>query len=148
MSLIRWEPFEGLMTLRDAMDRLFEESFVRPFGGTLFRQDASILPIDMYETENEVVVKASVPGIKPEELDIQVRGDTLTIRGETKSEEEKLQGTWHYKERRYGTFCRSMSLPSGVNADAAQATFENGVLTLTLPKIEEAKPKIIRVKSK
>jgi len=147
-DLIRWEPFREMMTLRDAMDRLFEDSFVRPsrlFWPELGRGD---LPVDMYQTANDVVVKASIPGLKPDEVDISITGDTLTIKGEHKEEKETKEQDYFYKERRYGAFSRSLTIPVPVKAEKAEATFENGVLTLTLPKAEEAKPKQIKVKAK
>ena len=147
-DLIRWEPFREMMTLREAMDRLFEDSFVRPsrlLWPELARGD---LPVDMYQTANDVVVKASIPGLKPDEVDISITGDTLTIKGEHKEEKETKEQDYFYKERRYGAFSRSLTIPVPVKAEKAEATFENGVLTLTLPKAEEAKPKQIKVKAK
>lgn len=146
-ELTRWEPFRDLMTLREAMNRLFEESFVRPT--SFFAPLAEgTLAVDMYETPDEVVVKAAVPGIKPQDLNISVTGDVLTIKGETKQEEKVDKANYIYQERRYGTFARSITLPTSVNADKAEAIFEHGVLTLKLPKVEEVKPKVITVKAK
>lgn len=146
-DLIRWEPFRDLMSLREAMNRLFEESFVRPT--SLFAPFAeSTLAVDMYETPDEVVVKASVPGVKPEDIDISITGDILTIKGEAKQEEKVEKKDYIYQERRYGSFARTLSLPTSVNADKAEATFEHGVLTLRLPKVEEVKPKTIKVRAK
>ncbi len=148
MSLRRWEPFTELMSLRQAMDRLFEDSFIRPSRlASLFGEEAQ-LPIDMYQTETDVVVKASVPGVKPEDVDITITGDTLTIKGETKMEEEVKRENYFYQERRYGSFARSITLPGSLQTDKAEATFENGVITLTIPKVEEAKPKSIKIKAK
>jgi HSP20 family protein len=146
-SLIKWEPFGDLISLRDAMDRLFEESFVRmrglpsPFG-------AEALAIDMYETTDSVVVKTGVPGIKSEDIDITITGDVLTIKGETKVEEKVEKENYIRQERRHGVFQRSVRLPGSVVPDKAEATFENGILTLTIPKSEEAKPKTIKVEAK
>ena len=146
-SLIKWEPFGDLVSLRDAMDRLFEESFVRmrglptPFG-------AEALAVDMYETADSVVVKTGVPGVKPEDIDITITGDMLTIKGETKTEEKVEKENYIRQERRYGSFQRSIRLPGSLLADEAAATFEDGVLTLTIPKTEEAKPKTIKVEAK
>ena len=129
------------------MDRLFEDSFVRPWH---FRGDHGIveLPLDMYQTANDVVVKAAVPGFKPEEVDISISGDTLTIKGEHKDEQEIKEEDYFCKECRYGAFSRSVALPVQVKSDKAEAVFENGILTLTLPKAEEIKPKQIKVKAK
>jgi len=148
--LVRWDPFRDLISLREAMDRLFEESLVRPRAGWLAPERMETLTVDMYETNETVVVKTTVPGIKPEGLDISITGDTLTIRGETKAEEEVKADVFNYirRERRYGSFCRSLTIPVSVVADKAEAEFENGVLTLVLPKAEEIKPKAIKVKAK
>ena len=147
MAMIRWEPFREMMTLRNAMDRLFEESFVSP--SRLWPEvGVGELAIDMYQTANDVVVKAALPGLKPEEVDISITGDTLTIKGERKEEQEVKQEDYFYKEHRYGGFSRSIAIPVQVKSDKAEALFENGVLTLTLPKAEEIKPKQIKVKAK
>ena len=104
-----------------------------------------MLPLDISENDNEFIVKASLPGIRPEDVQITVHGDTLTIRGEMKAEQEKKDEHYHLRERRYGLFQRTVRLSAPVVADQAQAEFENGVLTLTLPKAEEAKPKQIKI---
>ena len=104
--------------------------------------------VDMYQTDDAVVVKSAIPGIKPEDIDISITGDTLTIKGETRVEEEVNEENYIRRERRYGSFCRSLALPLPVVTDKAEAEFENGVLTLTLPKAEEVKPKAIKIKAK
>jgi len=147
-SLVRWEPFRDLISLREAMDRLFEESFIRPRVGWLAPLGAGALAVDMYETDQDVVIKSSMPGVKAEDLDITITGDTLTIKGETKTEEKVEKANYIRQERRYGAFCRSLTLPTTIVAEKAKAEFENGVLTLTLPKAEEVKPKTIEVKAK
>jgi HSP20 family protein len=147
-NIVRWEPFRDLISLREAMDRLFEESFIRPRAGWLAPLGAEALVVDMYETDQDVVVKSSVPGIKPEDIDITITGDTLTIKGETKTEEKVEKANYIRQERRYGAFSRSLTLPTTIVAEKAKAEFENGVLTLTLPKAEEVKPKTIKVKTK
>jgi HSP20 family protein len=103
------------------------------------------LPLDVAETENEFVIKAALPGVKPDDVQITVQGDTLTIRGESKAEEEKKGEHWHIRERRFGAFQRSVTLATPVDPDRAQAQYEHGVLTLTLPKSEAAKPRQIKV---
>ncbi len=147
-SLMRWEPFRDLMTLREAMDRLFEESFVRPRAGWPARLIPGTLAVDMYETDEEVVVKTSLAGVNPEDVDITITGDTLTIKGETKVEEEIEEDCYICQERRYGAFSRSLLLPTSIVAEKAKAEFENGILILTLPKAEEVKPKSIKVEAK
>jgi HSP20 family protein len=133
-----------MVSLRDAMNSLLHESFVRPSGMAADGSPA-MLPLDITENENEFVVKGSLPGIRPEDVQITVHGDTLTIRAEMKAEQEKKEEQYHLRERRYGQFQRTVRLSSPVVADKAQANFENGVLTLTLPKAEDAKPKQIKV---
>jgi HSP20 family protein len=147
-NIVRWEPFGDLVSLREAMDRLFEESFVRPSSRWPVEAGAQALALDMYETEDAVVVKTAVAGVKPEDIDISVTGDVLTIKGETTSEEEVEEERYIRRERRYGAFNRSVAIPVSIVAGKAEAEFENGVLTLTLPKAEEVKPKAIKVKAK
>ena len=147
-NLTRWEPERELMTLREAMDRLFDDAFTRPFSLSREGSSSSSPALDMYQTDNEVIVKASLPGIKAHEVQINVKGDVLTIRGETKQEEEQQERSWHIREHRWGAFERSVRLPTSVNSDQAQADFENGILTITLPKSERVKPKTITVKAK
>ena len=146
-SLIRWEPFGDMRGLRERMGRVFEDFFRSPH---LLPWEGPELgfPLDVYETEDSLVVKAALPGVKPEEVEISVTGDILTIKGETKSEEEVKREDYHRRELRYGSFCRSVPLPTGVNHNKADAIFEQGVLTVTLPKAEEAKPKTIKVKAR
>jgi len=145
-SLIRWEPAREMMSLREAMDRLFDDAFTRPL--SMSGSNWSVPAVDMYQTDNEVVVKAALPGIKSDEVQINVTGEVLTIKGETKQESETREKTYHLREQRWGTFERSIILPTDVVADKAKADFENGVLTITLPKAEEVKPKTITIKSK
>jgi HSP20 family protein len=144
MTIERWEPFRDMISLREALNSLLAESFVRQ-GGPPSTGGATMLPLDVAETEGEFVIKASLPGIKPEDVHITVYGDTLTIRGESKAEEEKKGTHWHVRERRVSSFARSLSLGAPIHADAASAHFAHGVLTLTLPKTAEAKPKQIKV---
>lgn len=148
MSIVRWEPLRDFMSLREAMDRLFEDSFVgrRPqeWAPTL----EGTLALDMYQTDDATVIKSSVPGVKPEEIDISISGNTLTISGESKEEEEVKEENYVRRERRYGSFSRSVVLPEGLEADKAEASFDDGVLTLTIPKAPESKPKVIKVTGK
>lgn len=145
-NLIRWEPAREMMTLREAMDRLFDDAFTRPL--SLTSSNWSIPAVDMYQTDNEVVVKAALPGIKADEVQINVTGEVLTIKGETKQESETKEKAYHIREQRWGAFERSIVLPTEVVADKAKADFENGILTITLPKAEEVKPKTISIKTK
>lgn len=142
-NLIRWDPFGDR-----SLDRLFDESFVRPGWGWIAPAGAANLAIDMYETKDNVVVKAALPGIKPEQVEVTITGDVLTIRGESKEENQVKEENYVRKERRFGSFSRCVTLPGGLKADKADAAFENGVLTLKIPKAEELKPKTIKVKTK
>lgn len=142
----RRDPFHEMMSLRNAMDRLFENAFVgpaigweRPFGG-----DPAL---DVIENEDEFVVKASIPGMDPDDLEITFSDRLLTIKGEVKEEEERQGEQYHIRERRFGAFSRSVSLPTAINADAIEANYESGVLQLRLPKAEEVKPKRISIKA-
>lgn len=144
-NLIRWEPAREMMTLREAMDRLFDDAFTRPLS---LRDGWSVPAIDMYQTDDEIVVKAALPGVKADEVQINITGEVLTLKGEMKYEEEKEEKAWHIREQRYGSFERSIVLPTDVVADKAKADFENGILTITLPKAEEVKPRTITVKAK
>jgi HSP20 family protein len=149
MTMMRWEPFSNVMSLRNAMDRLFEDSFVRPYRFWPEIGSGELpLELDMYQTDKDVVIKTAIPGLKPEEVDISITGDVLTIKGEHKEEQEVKEENYLRKERRYGTFQRSLQMPVAVKSDKAEAVFENGVLTLTLPRAEEVKPKQIKVKAK
>ena len=144
-NLTRWEPMRDMMSLRDAMDRLFDDAFTRPIS----LSGVSAMPaIDMYQTNDDVVVKATLPGVKAEDVDITVTGETLTLRGEFKQEDEKKDTSYHIREQHYGSFERSILLPTDVKADKAKADFENGVLTITMPIAEEVKPKSITIKPK
>ena len=144
-NLIRWEPAREMMTLREAMDHLFDDAFTRPL---TLRDGWSAPAIDMYQTDDEIVVKASLPGVKADEVQINITGEILTLKGETKQVEEKKDKAWHMREQRWGAFERASALPTEVTADKAKAEFENGILTITLPKAEEVKPKIISIKAK
>ncbi len=146
--VMRWDPFRNPMTLRDAMDRMFEDSFVPARVGWFAPVSVANLAIDMFETKDQVTVKAALPGVKPEQVEVTVTGDTLTIRGEAKEEKDIKEENYLCQERRYGVFSRSVALPAGLQADKAEAAFENGVLTLKIPKSEQIKPKSIQVKPK
>jgi HSP20 family protein len=146
-NIIRWDPFGEMAHLHRAMDRLFDEGFARPWRLGAWEDGEAFLPLDVYETEDELVVKASLPGIKPEDVDVSITGDTLSIKGEFKSEEETKKPSYYRQERRYGSFHRAVTLPTQVESDKAEAVFAHGVLTLTMPKAEAVKPKTIKVKA-
>ena len=144
-NLTRWNPMHEMMTLRNAMDRLFESAFVSPqadWQSTI----AWDLALDVSETDAEFLVKASLPGIKVDDLEITYNNNVLTIKGQTEEDKTVEEQRYHLRERRYGSFTRSISLPSSVKADAIEAQYDAGVLTLHLPKAEEARPRRIQVK--
>jgi HSP20 family protein len=142
-TLTRFEPFRGVTTLQDQINRLFNEAFDRTSDEANLTTWAPA--VDIYETEHELVVKADIPEIKPEELDIRVENNILTIRGERKFEKKVSENNYLRVERSYGSFSRTFSLANTVNAEAIKADYKNGVLTLSIPKREEAKPKQIKV---
>jgi HSP20 family protein len=146
-DLTRWDPVSDIVSLREAMNRLFEDSFIRPRGWLTSVEGMGVLPLDVYESDDEVTVRASIPGVNPDDIDISVLGTTLTIKGEKSEDREEKKGNYHLRERHYGAFQRSVNLPSQVNVDRAQAGFKDGVLTLTLPKAEVAKPRSIKIKA-
>jgi HSP20 family protein len=148
MAIERWQPFSELMSLRQAMDKLFEDSVVRPSRGFAALGEAPIPSLDIYQTPSDVVVKATLPGLKPDDITIDISGDMLTIKGETKAEQEVKKEDYIYQERRYGAFSRSVILPSGLKTEKCEATMDDGVLTLTIPKAQQVKPKAIKVKAK
>jgi HSP20 family protein len=142
-SINRFEPFRNAASLPDQLNRLFNEAFERNTEeGNLTAWAPSV---DIYETEHELVVKADLPDVKPEELDIRVENNILTIRGERKFEKSVNESNYLRVERSYGSFARSFSLANTVNSEAIKADYKNGVLTLSIPKREEAKPKQIKV---
>lgn len=143
--LTRWDPLREMTSLRSAMDRLLDRAFI----GEPEWESPRLMSfaLDVSESDNEYQVEASLPGIDPEDLEITYTGNTLTIKGETKSESEKEGARYHMRERRFGSFSRSITLPSTVDASKIEANYEKGVLKLQIPKAEEAKPKRIEVKT-
>jgi len=141
--LTRWEPSRGVTTLQDRINRLFNDTLQRVEGEASLSAWAP--PVDIYETEHELVVKADLPEVDPKDLDIRVENNILTIRGERKFEQKVNEDNYLRVERSYGSFARSFTLANTVNAEAIKADYQNGVLTLSIPKREEAKPKQIKV---
>jgi HSP20 family protein len=140
--LTRWDPFQEMLNLRRTVDRLFDNvspdhDWTQP---TLWG-----LAVDVVENKDAFIVKASIPGINPDDLEVSYADDTLTIKGEIKSDNEVKDNQYHLRERRYGSFSRSISLPTKIKGDAIEASYQNGVLSLRLPKAEEVKPKRIAI---
>jgi HSP20 family protein len=127
------------------MDRLFQDNFFRSLGPRAGEE--GWFPIDVADQDDHIEVKAEVPGLKPDEFNVRVQGDILTVRGEKKESSERKEDNWVVRERRYGSFARSIRLPATVNAEKSTATYENGVLVLTLPKVEQSRTQEIKVKS-
>lgn len=145
-TLIRWNPVRDIVSIRRQMDRLFDTFMDETLADRLDTQTWG-LALDIAEKDDAFIVKASVPGVKPEDLDVSLNDNTLTIRGEVKSDETIEEGQYHVRERRYGHFTRTLTLPRTVNRDAIDASYENGVLTLHIPKSEEVQPRRITVKT-
>jgi HSP20 family protein len=142
-TITRWHPYGGLTTFQEQMNRLLEDSFR---GRTDESNMTTWAPaVDIYETENELVLKADLPDIDEKNLDIRVENNMLTIRGERQFEKKVSEDNYLRVERAYGSFSRSFALPNTVNAEAIQADYRNGVLTVTMPKRAEAKPKQIKI---
>ena len=149
MAISRWEPFPELTPLREAMDRLFEQSFLWPRPLLAERlMESRLLPIDMYQTDNDVVIKTAVPGMRPEDIDIKIVGDTITISGERKEQREVKEENYLVREMSVGRFHREVISPVDIKPDQAQASFENGILTITVPKAEVTKAKQVKVQVK
>jgi len=149
-GLRRWDPFREMASLRREMDRLFGEYFGRVRG----TEEEGLVTgtwapaVDIYETDDKVVLKAELPGLKKEDIDIQIRDNTLTLKGEKKFEKEVKEENYHRVERAYGSFQRSFTLPSTIKQEGIEASFKDGVLEISLPKVEEAKPKQIKIQVK
>lgn len=154
-QLSHWSPLADFVSLREAMDHLFAESVVRPSNSIPRRNGEGnghsrslTLPVDIYETPEAHVIRVYVPGVNPDEVQINIQGDTLTIHGALPVVESEDKIRWHHRELRAGDFSRTITLPEHVDSSKAEADFENGLLTLRVPKAEEAKPRTIEVKVK
>ena len=141
--LTRWDPLQEPLDFRRAMDQVMQRSFLDPDG----KMQQFDMAMDISETPDAYEIEASMPGIDPDDVDITMDNHVLTIRGETKTEEEKKDRNYHLRERRVGSYVRSITLPSSIKEDAIEAHYENGVLKLRLPKAEEAEPKHIQIQT-
>lgn len=146
-NITRFDPLGEMVSLRSAMDRLFEDSFVSPLTWrTLANGNEGVTPaIDVHETADDLVVTAALPGVRPDDVEITMIGQNLVLRGELKADEKVERDQYLYRERRYGVFSRSLQLPVRVEGDKAHADFTDGILTLRIPKAEEVKPRQIRI---
>jgi HSP20 family protein len=141
--LTRWDPIREMLNFRNRVDRMFLDAYDGQSDG--WDRYEWGLPLDVAENENNYIIKASFPGVKPDDIDIKYSGNTLTIVGEIRQDE--LEGTYHMRERRYGRFTRSITQPTQVNADNIHADYEAGIWTLHIPKAEEAKTRRIPIKT-
>jgi len=146
MALIRWDPFREMSSLQERMNRLMSDFRTRsPFGEEEMAQGAWIPPVDIYETKESIVLNVELPGVTKDDISLEVKDSTLTIRGEKKLEKDVKEENFHRMERTYGSFTRAFTLPSTVQQDKVKAKFRDGILEIRLPKAEEAKPKQIKV---
>ena len=145
MAISRWDPFRDLMSIQNELNRLFGRTYA---GGESGTGTGTWMPaLDVFETEDKFVVKVELPGLNPDEVDVSVEDSTLTIRGERKFYENVSDDSFHRVERRYGAFQRSLSLLPTADAERIEASFDRGVLSVEVPKAEQAKPKKIQVKA-
>ena len=145
MAIVRWEPFRDLVTSQDRFNRLFNESFSRLFGDEEGTPRAWTPAVDIFESDNNIVLKAELPGVDPKDVEVRVEDSTLYLKGERKFEKEVKEDNYHRIERSYGSFARSFSLPATIDSEKVQAEYKDGLLTLTIPKREEARPKTIKI---
>jgi len=145
MAIIRWDPFRDLITLREKMNRLFEDAFAARGEEKDLMASTWTPSVDIYETENEVVLTAEVPGIEDKNIEIKIEDNTLSIKGERTLEKETKEENYHRIERAYGSFYRSFTIPHNVDQDKIQAEHESGVLKITMPKKPELKPQKVKI---
>ena len=144
MAIVKYSPFRDMMNMQEQMNRLLDLAWSKQ-GGEELREGAWQPPVDIYEDENAVIIKAELPGIDQKDIEVRIEDNTLTIRGERKHEEEVRKENYHRVERYYGGFQRSFSIPATIHQEKVRASSDKGVLTITLPKREEVKPKQITV---
>lgn len=140
MTIVRFDPFREMTTLRDEMNRLFSRSIGEPSGGTAWAP-----AVDVFDSRDAIVLKAELPGLDPGDIDIEVDDGLLTIKGERRFQESVEEGRYYRLERAYGTFTRTLQLPQGIDPEAISASFDKGVLEVRVPKAEEVKPRRIAV---
>jgi HSP20 family protein len=144
MPIVRFEPFRDLTTQREYV-RLLKEAFSPMSGETEVSTRSWAPPVDIYETEDAIVLKAELPGIDPKDVEVRVEDNTLYLKGERNYEKDVNEQNYHRIERSYGSFARSFTLPNSISAEKVKAEYKDGLLTLTMPKREEAKPKTIKI---
>ena len=149
MAVVRWEPFRDLISTQDQLNRMFNHTFSRLLGGRGAESDGHTWSpaVDVYEDDHNVVLKAELPGVDPNDVELRVEGSTLFLKGERKFEKESKEENYHLIERSYGSFLRTFELPNTVDASNVSANYNDGVLTVTLPKREKTKPKTIKIQA-
>ncbi len=145
MAIVRWEPFRDLLSTQDRFNRLFNETFSRAFGDEELPARSWAPAVDIFENDNNIVLKAELPGVDPKDVEVRVEDNMLYLKGERNFEKEVKEDNYHRIERSYGSFARSFSLPGSIDSDKVEASYKEGLLTLTIPKREEAKPKTIKI---
>jgi HSP20 family protein len=145
MAIIRWDPFRDMVTLREKMNRLFEDVFTGRGEDKELAASTWAPAVDIYETENELIMTAEVPGIEEKDIEIKIEDNTLSLRGERKFEKETKEENYHRIERSYGSFYRAFTLPNSIDPDRIQAEHENGVLKISMPKRQELKPRKVKI---
>jgi len=145
MAIIRWDPFRDLVTLREKMNRLFEDVATGRGQEKEYISSTWNPAVDIYESENQLVLKAEIPGVDEKDVEIKIEDNTLSIKGERKFEKETKEENYHRIERSYGSFYRSFTLPNYVDQDKIHAEHENGVLKITMPKRTELKPRKVKI---
>ncbi len=147
MAVSRWDPFRDLMSIQNELNRLFGRTYGGE-GGETVRGVAWAPPLDVYETGDRFVINVELPGVAPDQVDISVEDSTLMITGERRFYEGVAEDSFHRVERRFGTFGRTLTLPSNANLEGIEASFDAGILTIDVPKVEEAKPKKVQIKAR
>ncbi len=145
MNIIRWDPFRDLATLRERMNRLFEEAYTSRGEEKDLVASTWNPSVDIFETENELVLKAELPGVDEDDIEIKIEDSTITLKGDRKFEKETKEENYHRIERSYGSFYRSFTLPRNIDQDKIKAESENGILKVTMPKKAELKPKKVKI---
>jgi HSP20 family protein len=145
MAIIRWDPFRDMVTLRERMNRMFEDVFSGRTEDKEITASTWAPAVDIYETENELVLTAEIPGLAEKDVEIKVEDNTLTLKGERKFEKETREENYHRIERSYGSFHRAFTLPNSIDADKIQAEHENGVFKIVMPKRQELKPRTVKI---
>ncbi len=145
MTIVKWEPFRDLLPTQDRLNRLLNETFGQFFGDEGISSRGWSPAVDIYETDDNLILKAELPGVDPKDVEVRVEDSTLYLKGQRKFEREVKEENYHRVERSYGSFARTFTLPNGIDPDRVKAEYKDGLLTLTMPKREQAKPKTIKI---